>query len=315
MCTEGLELHIIRAQMDQLMSLPDLDVLVAVVEAGSLTAAARKLDVPRPTVSRRLSRLEEQVGVKLVRRTTRQLTLTDEGMELYRHARSIVDAVQAATAAIRARDDVPRGLLRVSLPPGGTGERGFGSMVSEFLEAYPEVRLEVLATTRHVDLVAEGFDVAIRAGDVGQSSLMSRRVVGTSLVACASPAYLAREGKVQDVAELSHRDCLVFFDRGEVPMKRWPLRDGGSVPVQVRLACNDLHALSDAAQAGIGIAMLPETFVRQQFAAGTLTPVLRDVVGVKGAIWIVFSEKRLMLPRVRAFIDHVVDWIEGSFLA
>ncbi|MFT6821815.1 MAG: DNA-binding transcriptional LysR family regulator, partial [Myxococcota bacterium] len=198
------------------MPLPDLDVLVAVLDAGSLTGAAEHLGVPRATLSRKLARLEEQVGAVLIHRTTRRLTATEAGNELYRHARPIVDAVRAATASVRALDGVPRGLLRVTLPPGPASR--FAALISKYMTTYPEVRVEVIAVTRHVDLVREGVDVGLRAGSLTGSGLISKRLVGSTVKAVASPSYLRARGKPENATELAAHDCLVSFARGEVPV-------------------------------------------------------------------------------------------------
>ena len=292
------------------MPLPDLDILVAVLDAGSLTAAAERLDLPRATLSRRLTKLEEDVGVRLLHRSTRTLTPTDAGLELYKHARPIVEAVESATAAMRARDGVPRGLLRVTLPPGGF--EIFGGVLSSFLDQYPEVRLEVLSVTRHVDLVAEGFDVGVRAGELHGSSLISRRLFQSTGVVVASPDYLARFGTPNDPSDLAAHHCIVSFERGEVPRRSWPLINGDSVPIVARFSSNDLSLLTGAALRGHGLSLLPREFVQHQLQRGDLVEVLTDHITVHNGLWIVFPEKRLMLPRVRAFIDHVTEASTGA---
>jgi DNA-binding transcriptional LysR family regulator len=292
------------------MPLPDLDVLVAILDAGSMASAAQRLGMPRATLSRRLRRLEDEVGAVLVRRTTRQLAPTEAGLELYRHARPIVDAVETATMAVRARDDTPRGLLRVTMPIGANAH--FADMVTEFLTRFPEVRVELSASTRHVDLIAEGYDVAIRAGQVRGASLIARRLYDSAMIAVASPAYLARRGMPDDPVALREHDCLVGFERGESPRRTWALLDGTHVPVRARFTSNDLSLLADAALRGIGIALLPREFVLRHLDAGTLVPVLPDQVGVHGGIWVVYPERRGVLPRVRAFIDHAVAWSRSS---
>lgn len=290
------------------MPLPDLDILVAIHDAGNLTAAAEQLDMPRPTLSRRLTKLEEEVGARLVHRTTRRVALTEPGQELYRHARPIVDAVDAARNAIVARDGVPRGLLRVSVP--GANEllsRLFGA----YMTRYPEVRVEIVAASRHVDLVGEGFDVAIRAGQLTGPSLISRRIGTAEVVAVAHPHYLERRGRPERPEDLVDHDCLVGFDRGETPVKRWPLRDGGTTPVTPRAACNSPEAITHLTELGLGIGLVPEPFVGQQLALGTLVHVLPEQVGLTSGMWLVYPERRLILPRVRAFIDHAIAWLEA----
>lgn len=295
------------------MPLPDLDLLVAVLDAGSLTAAAERLGLPRATLSRRLTKLEDDMGTRLLHRTTRTLTPTDAGLELYKHARPIVAAVESATAAIRARDGTPRGLLRVTLPPGG--QTLFGDLLASFMTRYPEVRLEVLAVTRHVDLVAEGFDVGVRAGALHGSSLISRRLLQTTARVVASPAYLNTHGTPSLPSDLAHHQCNAGFDRGEVPQRSWPLLAGGSAPIQPAFSSNDLRLLMSATLHGRGLALLPLEIAREHLDSGELVTVLTEHIGFQSGIWIVYPEKRLMLPRVRAFIDHIVDGLEDGGLA
>ncbi len=288
------------------MALPDLDILVAIVEGGSLTAAAQALDIPRATLSRRLQRLEEEVGAVLIHRTTRTLVPTEAGQELYRHARPIVDAVATATSAVRAGDGVPRGLLRVTLPPGQ--DAAFGLYLSEYLRRYPEVRVEVTAVSRHVDLAAEGFDVGVRAGQLADTSLIARRLLTADTIAVASPDYFANRSHPQTPSDLDDHSLLAGFWRGEQPVRAWPLRDGSTLPISPRFATNELQLRHRLALDGLGIALLPAFYVGQDLESKRLVPVLADAVGAPGGIWVVYPERRLMLPRVRAFIDGLVEW-------
>jgi len=290
------------------MGLPDLDLLVAIVDAGSLAGAAERLNMPRATVSRRLARLEDDMGAVLVHRTTRTLTPTDAGMTLYRHARPIVDAVDTAKAAVRSQDGEPQGLLRVTLPP--ASDLTFAEILNDYLRDYPRVRIEVVAVTRHVDLVSEGFDVGVRGGQLTGSALMSRRLTRIHTVLVASPAYLMRRGVPDSPQDLSEHDALVGFARGEVPVRAWPLTAGGTVDVTPRLASNDLRILVQAAVHGQGLALLPHVFVRDELQSGALVQVLPHHIGNESGVWVVYPEKRLMLPRVRLFIDRLVTWFE-----
>lgn len=288
------------------MPLPDLDLLVAVVDHGNLTAAAEHLGMPRPTLSRRLAQLEEDLGVRLVHRSTRRVVPTEAGEQLYRHARPIVDAVDAARDALRARDGVPRGLLRVSIPGANPT---FARCLTTFAAKNPEVRLEVVATARHVDLVAEQVDVALRAGSLTGTGLLSRKLFTTRQLVVGSPAYLAEHGLPAAAADLVAHAALTGFARGEVPTKSWPLLDGGTVEVTPRLTSNDPEVLLQGALDGLGLALLPQVFASGPLATGALVPVLPEHVGQVTGAWLVYPEKRLMVPRVRAFIDHVVAWL------
>ena len=288
------------------MPLPDFDVLVAIADTGSLTAAAHRLGLPRPTLSRRLTKLEEDMRTRLVNRTTRRTTLTEAGQELYRHARPIVAAVEAANDAVQARDGVPRGLLRVSVPNGGML---IANMLAGFAVAYPDVQMEVVTAARHVDLVGEGFDIALRGGQLRAQSLVTRQLRSSRVIGVASPEYLAQHGTPIAASDLAHHRCLVGFTAGEYPHRSWPLLNGDTTPVVSVLAANDPQVLLAAALRSVGIALLPDQFAKAALERGALVPVLAGVLGVRTGLWLVYPEKRLMLPRVRAFIDHVVAWI------
>ncbi|MCA9572229.1 MAG: LysR family transcriptional regulator, partial [Myxococcales bacterium] len=228
----------------------ELAAFVAVVDAGSVSGAADELGLPRATVSRRLARLEERLGVRLLRRTTRRTALTDAGTELYGHARTALAAVGEGWAALRRADGVPRGLLRVSVPP-VSGE--LTEVLLAFVRAFPEVRLEVEVSTRHVDLIGEGFDVAVRASGHLDPGLVARQLARFRSQALASPAYVERHGLPSTAEELRDHACLLGFDRGVRPVTWWPLLDGGRVRVDGRLVCNDIDVLWEATRQGLGI--------------------------------------------------------------
>mgnify|MGYP002631710664 CR=1 FL=1 len=282
---------------------------VAVARAGSVSAAARTLGVPRASLSRRLSGLEERLGVLLLHRSTRRLVLTDAGQELFRRATRIVDQTRDALDAVQRLDGVPRGLLKVSIPPDG-GER-FAELIATYIGRYPEVEVEVLATARHVDLVAEGVDVAVRAGRVIDNSLVGRRLPGTQLVAVASPEYLARRGAPQSVADLADHDCILGFLRGERPARTWPLTDGGQVEVRGRISTNGLLLAIHLCKLGQGIAILPASIIWQELVEGRLVRVLPDHIGTQGSIMVVYPEREFLDPKVRAFVDCVVEWSQA----
>jgi len=217
----------------------DLDVFVAIYEAGSISDAAKALGEPRATLSRQLTRLEEHLGVRLIHRSTRQFEATRAGLELYTRARRIVDEVKAAEQALRQLDGGIRGPLRISIPT-GPGSMMFGELLTSFLELYPEVCPDVFATNRHVDLVAEGFDVAIRSGRFNDPSMVRRVLARHRTVLIASPAYLAKHGVPQDVAALAHHACIVGYGGGDKVHPAFPLLDGGEIRVSPAMACNEL---------------------------------------------------------------------------
>jgi len=284
----------------------ELEVFLAIVDQGSFAGAAKALDLPRATVSRRLKRLEERLQVRLLRRTTRQVALTQAGRDLDPHARSIVDAVRAATEAVHRSEGPLRGLLRISAPPGAF--RRFEELLVDFMAAHPLVRMEVERSTRQVDLVAGGFDVALRATPTLDPGLIARRLTHTRLGAWASPTYLAQRGHPQGIGDLAEHDCLAGFTRGERPASQWPLLDGGHVSIRPRMASNDLVLLAAAAERGQGIALLPELFA----TGHDLEPVLIDRIGTQSQLALVYADRHTS-PTVRAFVDHVLAYADQLF--
>lgn len=285
------------------------EAFVTIVEAGSISAAAREARMPRETLSRQLARLEERLGARLLHRGARGLTLTPPGELLYTRARPLVIAAREAAAAVQTLDETPSGVLRVSAPPGAAAVF-FGPLISSFIEKYPAVSLEVFSTSRYVDLVSEGVDVALRAGIIEDSGLIGRTLWNGDICAVAAPRYLAARGTPQAPEALAGHDCLLGMTGAMLPHKHWPLRDGGQVAVAGRLVSNNLSLLHIVAEAGLGIALLPRAFVARALQDGRLVPVLPEQVGAQTVMRLVFLERRLMPAKVRAFIDHIVEGVE-----
>lgn len=275
------------------------------VEVGSLSRAAAELGVPRATVSRRLQRLEQRLGTRLLRRTTRSLALTPTGEAFYRHARIVLDAVQSAEASVRHTEDAIAGDLRVSVPP--MLDAGFFAMLVAFAKAHPAVRLQVHFSSRHVDLRRDGYDVALRASSSLEPGLVARTLGRTPLVAVASPEYLAEHGTPRRRKDLAHHRCLLGFARGELPQTHWPI-GGAQVHVAGTFFTNEVSLLADAAVRGLGIALVPRMLVEAQLDRGTLVQVLPGILEDESRISIVYPERELVPPQVRAFVDAVVAW-------
>jgi len=292
--------------MDDPVETSELLAFVRAVEAKSLVRAAAELAAPRATISRRLARLEERLGVRLLRRTTRSLALTDAGQSFYRHARIVLDAVQQAEASVRKTDGELRGTVRASFPP--INDPSFRAMLCNFAAANPDVRLQLDFSTRHVDLQREGYDVALRASTRLEPGLVARTFSRAATLAVASPAYLAAHGTPDHPRALRRHRCLMGFDRGELPQSHWPLADGGRVAVDGALFSNDITLLLDAARAGLGIAMLPRFIIADSLARKELVHVLPDVLAIESRIAVVYPERELVPPQVHAFIDAVLAW-------
>jgi DNA-binding transcriptional LysR family regulator len=285
----------------------ELQAFTCIVETKSLSRAAIELGVPRATIGRRLARLEERLGTRLLRRTTRSLAVTDSGDSFYRQARIALDAVAQAQASVRIRDNAVRGNLRVSIPP-LLDERLLGMLVS-FADTYPDVRLQVDFSSRMVDLRRDGFDVALRASAELEPGLVVRTLARTKVLAVASPKYLAKRGIPRTAKDLRDHRCLMSFARGELPQSSWPL-GRGAVHVEGAFACNDARLLLMAAKRGLGIALLPSLIIGDEIERGRLVQVLPGLVEVEHQIALVYPEREFLPPQVRAFVDAVVAWAD-----
>src|SRR5258706_4729517 len=259
------------------------------VEANSLSRAAAALGAPRATIGRRLARLEERLGVRLLRRTTRALAVTDAGDAFYRHARIVLDAVEQAEASVRRSDTVVRGTLRIATPP--MLDPSFNALVCDFARAYPAVQIHVDASSRYVDLLREGYDVALRAGSELEPGLVARTVARTSAVAVAAPAYLALHGTPKKARDLREHKCLVGFMRGGLPQTHWPKAGGGKISIDGSFVSNDVTLLVEAAVRGLGIAVLPTLLLGVPLERGALVRVLPQVIHAETRVAVVYQEK------------------------
>jgi DNA-binding transcriptional LysR family regulator len=275
------------------------------IETRSLSRAAAELGVPRATIGRRLARLEERLGARLLRRTTRSLALTDAGSALYEHALVVLEAVSRAEQSVRKTDDTIRGDLRVSVPP--IIDDTFFEMLNRFAEAHPLVRLYVHLSSRHVDLQRDGYDVALRAASSLQPGLVGKTLVRMKQLAVASPAYIEKNGGPRTIKDLRQHRCLVGYDRGELPRTHW-MTTSGQVRVEGSFYSNEVRLLSDAALRGLGIAFLPLPLVQHHLAAGALVPILPGVLEIQSQVALVYPEREHVPAQVRAFIDAVTKW-------
>ncbi|HEX3697247.1 MAG TPA: LysR family transcriptional regulator [Polyangia bacterium] len=295
--------------MNEPLETAELLAFAKTVEAKSLSRAAAELRVPRATISRRLARLEERLAVRLLRRTTRSLVLTDAGDALYRHARIVLDAVAHAESSVRRTDDVIRGDLRVSAPP--MLNQSFHDLFVDFARRYPAVRLQVHLSTQVVDLARGDYDVAIRAGTQIQPGLVARTLVRDPVIAVASPAYLANEGVPRTRRDLRDHRCLMGFARGEVPQTHWPV-GRGLLHVEGAFFTNDMTLLCAAALQGLGIALVPSLLVRALVDSGELVHVLPGALGGESHVAVVYPEREFVPPAVRAFVDAVAAWAKTN---
>ena len=287
--------------------LNDLRFFAAVVEHGGFSAAGRKLGLPKSRLSKRVAELEAQLGVPRLQRTTRKLVITPVGERFYGHARVALEAAQAAHHAVAELRAEPQGLVRVSAPI-SLAQTVLGPIVSRYLAAHPKVRLQVFASNRRVDVVGEGYDVALRVRErLSEEVELVARTVGIDRnVLVASPAFLDRVGRPESPHDLERLPVLSYLEREE---SSWELARGDErarVTVAPRLACGDFPLLVQAAIAGLGIALLPATTCGAEITRGELEPVLPEWSAPFGILHFVYPSRRGLLPAVRAFIDALV---------
>ena len=283
----------------------DLAILTAVIDDGSMSAAARRLGVTPALVSQRIAKLEDRLGVRLLNRTTRRLSLTEEGRALDMRAREILASLQDAEAAVSEGTTRPRGTLRVTLPA-AFGRLHIAPLLPDFLARHPDMQVSATLTDAVTDLVDHGFDLAVRIGRLGDSSLIARRLAPNHRLLCASPAYLARHGAPARPEALSGHACLVL---GSQPVWRFDGPDG-EVTHRPRalIESNDGEVLRQAALAGAGLTLKSTWEVGPDLAAGTLVRVLADFPCPSDvAVHAVYPGRHHLSPRVRAFVDFLVD--------
>jgi DNA-binding transcriptional LysR family regulator len=285
------------------MDLNELLVFAKVVQAGGFTAAARGLRMPKSTVSRKVSELEERVGAQLLQRTTRKLRLTEVGRAYYEHCARIVAEAEAAELAVTRLQAAPHGLLRVTAP---LSINLLGPIVAEFMKSYPEVQLELVCTDRAVDLVEEGFDVAIRAGKLADSSLIARRLGIIERLVVAAPSYIKTRGAPKSPKELEKHDCLLFGAGRDG--NTWSLHTGNrsvEVAIHSRLVVNEPDMLRAVTLAGGGVALLPNILCTTDLSTGRLQRILPDWASPGAPVHAVYPSTRHHSPKVTAFVDFL----------
>jgi DNA-binding transcriptional LysR family regulator len=296
---------------DRAIQLDDLDVFVRVFEAESMSAVARLLGVPKSTVSRAVSRLEDAMKVRLLQRTSRALSPTDAGRALFEEAQPHVHALRSVSDVVSAMVDTPRGALRVTAP-NDLGEVFLAGVFTRFVARYPDVSLDVVLTPRTVDLVAEGFDVAIRAGTLRDSSLVARKVGEADGALVASAEYVARRGAPRTLEELPAHDHVVF--RGQRGRARYVLepstRERGervTVDVHGHLGADDFSFVRSAVLAGGGIGLVPMFMAQEGLRDGKLVRILPDWAWRDGAFYLVHASGRHVPRKIAVFREFLVE--------
>lgn len=279
---------------------------VTVADTGSFTQAALHQSTSVANISRRVNALEQRLGVKLLLRTTRRVSLTEAGQLYYQHCRSLVEGLAEAELAVTQMQATPKGKVKVTAPV-TFGEWKIALLLQDFLQLYPDLELELVLTNRKLDLVAEHVDVAIRLGQLEDSSFIARKLCERQLFVCATPDYLGRMGVPHTLSELQHHQCLVGTH------DHWRFNVKGSdrtMKVSGRLSCNSGFVLLNAALKGMGLVQLPDYYVRPYLRSGELVEVLDGLKTDREGVWALYPENRLLSPKVRLLIDYLAEHLE-----
>jgi DNA-binding transcriptional LysR family regulator len=289
------------------MELDAIAVFVKIVEAGSFSGAAKLLQMPKTTVSAKLAALERRLGVTLIQRTTRQLRVTDAGQNYFRHCAAAIQEIEQGESDILQGQSRPTGLLKVTAPV-DLGHTLLPRIAAEYLKRHPETEIELIVTNRMVDIVGEGVDLALRAGELKDSSLIARKFLDFHPGLWASPAYLKKHGTPAHPRELPEHHLVVFSGlRGG----SFELTDGKvsvSVPLKGRLKADDLETIKSALLLNLGIGWLPDFLLTRELRTGSLVPVLPKWRTKQAAtVSFVYAAQKFASPKLRAFIETALE--------
>lgn len=287
-----------------------MQAFIAVVDTGGFSAAARQTGRSKALMSKYVSELEEELGARLLNRTTRQVSLTEAGAAAYEEAQEILKRVGQLRETIESANAAPRGRLRVSAPR-ASGDGDLGRAIMEFLAAYPDIRMELRLEERFVDLVEEGYDVAIRIASLADSSMIARKLSDLKLATYCSPQILAAHGRPEHPSELTGLPCVV--DTNLRSPLSWSYRSGKekiSVPIRGRIEVNSPTAAVSAALAGLGFGRGPWPLIRPHVEEGTLVTVLGEYEPDDLGVYAIYPHRERMPAKLRVFIDYLAAWCD-----
>ncbi|BEI22334.1 Transcriptional regulator, LysR family, in formaldehyde detoxification operon [Vibrio fluvialis I21563] len=280
---------------------------VAVAETGSFTQAAKRLVTSVANVSRRIALLEERLGVKLLLRTTRKVSLTEAGQVYYQQCRALLEGLEQAELTVTQMQQTPRGKLKVTAPV-TYGEQKIAPLLNDFLLQHPKLELELVLTNQKLDLIEQGVDVAVRLGQLDDSSFIARRLSNRHLYVCATPDYLAQCGTPHTLSELTKHSCLVgTYDH-------WRFKENQqsrSIRVKGRLSCSSGVVLLDAVLKGMGLAQLPDYYVEEHLLSGHLVEVLPSYRDDREGVWALYPQNRHLSPKVRLLVDYLAQHLSA----
>ncbi len=289
-----------------------IPVFVAVVENGGFSAAARTLGISKSAVSKRINQLEAHLGVRLLHRTTRKLSLTEAGERYFEHAAQALTAAGQAEDAVTELQGEPQGNLKISSPM-SFGRLHVAPLIPKLLQRHPKLQIDLVMDDRKVDLVAGGFDVAIRAGNLPASTLIARKLAPLCQVLCASPDYIDRYGRPGTPAELPSRNCVLYSYSSDA--NEWTLIGANgpeTVTVSGNYQVNNSEALLEALREGVGIGRLPTFVAGPDLKTGRLVKLFESYRIPEFTIYAVFPERQYLPAKVRAFLDFAIEYFGGD---
>jgi DNA-binding transcriptional LysR family regulator len=292
--------------MDGFNAIP---VFIAVVERGGFSAAAKLLGISKSAVSKRINQLEKNLGVKLLHRTTRKISLTEAGEHFFEHAVIANNAAKDAEEAVTQLQGEPQGRLRINTPM-SFGRLHIAPLIPAFLKRYPKISIDMVMSDEVIDIVGSGFDVAIRSGILADSNLIARKLAPLRSVLCASPEYLEQHGYPQKLPDLKQHNCILFSYSRD--LKEWTFNQKGfseAIEISGNYQVNNSEALQEALLQGIGIGRLPTFVASPDIKAGRLIPLFEEYDMLEQSIYAVFLERQYMPAKVRAFIDFAIEYL------
>ncbi|QTG87799.1 LysR family transcriptional regulator [Vibrio furnissii] len=280
---------------------------VAVAETGSFTRAAQRLATSVANVSRRIALLEERLGVKLLLRTTRKVSLTEAGQVYYQQCRALLEGLEQAELTVTQMQQTPKGKLKVTAPV-TYGEQKIAPLLHDFLLQHSQLELEFVLTNQKLDLIEQGVDVAVRLGQLGDSSFIARRLSNRNLYVCATPHYLAQYGTPHTLSELTQHSCLVGTH------DHWRFKENQqsrAIRVRGRVHCASGVVLLDAALKDMGLVQLPDYYVEAHLASGRLVEVLPAYRDEREGVWALYPQNRHLSPKVRLLVDYLAQHLSA----
>ena len=275
---------------------------VYVAENESFTLASKKMGISTAQVSRQISALEKRLNIKLFYRTTRKVSLTEEGRIFYQHCRGVLDGLDAAELAVTNLQSKPQGRVKLTAPV-TYGEQQILPLVNDFAVQYSELEVTANLSNQQVDIVEEGYDLAIRLGKLADSTLMAKKLGTRTNYVCAAPSYLEKHGIPHSLSELNKHNCL------QGSLDYWHFVDNGkerNIRIRGRLRYNSGYSLTDAALKGLGIVQLPDYYVQQYIESGELITILDNYREPDEGIWAVYPQNRHLSPKIRLLVEYLV---------